>query len=122
MNKPTAKKRGFTLIELVVSMMLAGICSLLAGRLFVEAYRQYYAYRDRDAIFFDESRQEALARKMLYKHPGKCREDSSYAFTGERADSLRTAFPYAELRCEADLATGRVLVCPSEALCLPVKQ
>lgn len=115
----TAHKKGFTLIELIVTMMLAGICSLLAARLFVEAYRQYYAYRERDAAYFAEYRDEVLFKKMLRESPWSCRVDGSFAFTGDNADSLAKAAPGHNLRCETNPKNGRILICFKPETCVP---
>ena len=114
-------RQGFTLIELVVSLLLAGICTLLTTRLFVEAYKLYYSYRDKDSGFFSEYRDELHFRKLLREQPWVCREDGSFAFTTEGQDSLLDKRTDSSLRCEQAPGTGRILVCIEHHICVPGK-
>lgn len=112
---------GFTLIELVVTILLAAICSLLAARLFVEAYRQFYSYRDRNAAFFAEYRDELRFRKLLHEHAWVCREDGSFSFEGHGNDTLQFTQIFPTPRCETNQRTGRTLICLKPGVCVPGK-
>ena len=112
-------QQGFTLIELVVTLLLAGICLLLATRLFVEAYRQYYAYRDRNATFFAEYNNVIRFRTLLKEQSWTCREDGSFSFTGNHLDSTNGTTLFPSALCEKSSKTGRVLICIKPEVCVP---
>ena len=114
-------RRGFTLIELVVTILLSGLCSLVATQLFIEAYRQYYSYSNRDAKFFAEYRDELHFRRLLREQPWICREDSSFVFIGDNKDSLMSIVPYQSVSCEKNQKTGRILICIKHESCVPGK-
>jgi len=103
-------KLSFTLIEVLVTVTLVGICVLLSMNIFLEGYRQNVFYRNKNAIFFDSAKKDALAKKMLEEYPGECKNDGNYIFYGEKGDSLKKVFPYIDMPCSVDLKTGRSVV------------
>jgi prepilin-type N-terminal cleavage/methylation domain-containing protein len=65
MNERFYKKSraGFTLIELVVTMIVGALGVALALGLFLAGHREHTAYKLRSLDFFDAARSDALLRK-----------------------------------------------------------
>ncbi|SHL46051.1 prepilin-type N-terminal cleavage/methylation domain-containing protein [Fibrobacter sp. UWOV1] len=65
-------KRGFTLIELVVTIAVSGIFFTLAMNLYVQAVKGQLAFTKKDAAYMQRTVDNALTKRMLQEHPGKC--------------------------------------------------
>ena len=100
------QKRGFTLIELVVTMAVTGIFITLAMNLYSSANSAFVNYRKSHGTFFTYNVIKAKSERALREHPGVCIKDldsdeaAIYRFTGEDADSLNEAFPLRPLNCK----------------------
>lgn len=100
------QKRGFTLIELVVTMAVAGIFMTLVMNLYSSANSAFITYRKSNDTFFAYNVVRAKSERALREHPGVCIKDldsdeaAIYRFTGEDADSLNEAFPLRPLNCK----------------------
>jgi prepilin-type N-terminal cleavage/methylation domain-containing protein len=103
-----ATKRGFTLIELVVTLCIAGIFSTFAMEYYLQAVKANRVAAERDHSYFEYNVNKNRLKKTLAENEGFC-EDGIYHFTGEASDSLTTAIPFAQLQC-SPIAHGRTLV------------
>ena len=65
-------KRGFTLIELVVTIAVSGIFFTLAMHLYTQAVKGQLAFTKKDAAYMQRTVDNALTKRMLQEHPGKC--------------------------------------------------
>ena len=103
-----ATKRGFTLIELVVTLCIAGIFSTFAMEYYLQAVKANRAAAERDHSYFEYNVSKKRLKKAIAENDGIC-EDGFYHFTGDAADSLTTAIPFVPLQC-SPIAHGRTLV------------
>lgn len=94
------KKKGFTLIELVVTMAVTSIFVTLAMHLYVSANGSFVSYKKSHEEYFDYNVKKATAEKMLRENPGACDQSRIFSFTGESADSLNEAFPFPSPKCD----------------------
>lgn len=106
--KHYTSKKGFTLIELVVTMAVSAIFFTLAMHMFTTANGAFVSYKKSHADYFDYNVKKASAEKMLRNNPGECSE-GNFTFTGESADSLNEVFPFPAPKC-AKLDSKRYLV------------
>lgn len=97
-------KRGFTLIELVVTIAVSGIFFTLAMHLYTQAVKGQLAFTKKDTAYMQRSVDIALTKKMLQKHPGKC-IDGKYALDSD------TEIPhlFQNMQCK-ELKRGRIVV------------
>ena len=97
-------KRGFTLIELVVTIAVSGIFFTLAMHLYTQAVKGQLAFTKKDAVYMQRSVDIALTKKMLQEYPGKC-IDGNYI-----VDSDTETHPLIQnLKCK-ELKRGRIVV------------
>lgn len=106
--KYNTNKKGFTLIELVVTMAVSGIFFTLAMHMFTTANGAFVSYKKSHEDYFEYNIKKAVAEKMLRNNPGEC-TDGNFAFTGDVADSLNEAFPFPTPKC-AKLDSKRNLI------------
>ncbi|MCF0215765.1 MAG: prepilin-type N-terminal cleavage/methylation domain-containing protein [Fibrobacteraceae bacterium] len=66
------KCHGFTLIELVVTMAVAGIFFTLAMHLYTQAVKGRIAFEKKDAAYIQRTVDVAKTKRILQEHPGKC--------------------------------------------------
>lgn len=97
-------KRGFTLIELVVTIAVSGIFFTLAMNLYVQAIKGQLAFTKKDAIYMQRTVDIALTKKMLQENPGKC-VDGKYILDSD-TENLRLIN---NLQCKK-LKRGRIVV------------
>ena len=103
-----ATKRGFTLIELVVTLCIAGIFSTFAMEYYLQAVKANRVAAERDHSYFEYNVSKKLLKRVLADNKGEC-IDGIYRFVGESADSLNATVPFPELKCSS-IAHNRTLV------------
>ena len=101
-------KKGFTLIELVVTLCIAGIFSTFAMEYYLQAVKANRAAAEKDQSYFEYNKNKNIMKKTLIDNRGEC-VDGIYRFVGENADSLNTTVPFPELKC-SPIPHGRTLV------------
>lgn len=104
-----ASKRGFTLIELIVTMAVSGIFFTLAMNMFSTANGSFVSYKKAHEEYFDYNVKKAKANRMLLDNTGSCQENGEFHFTGDSADSLDMEFPFPQPKCK-DVDHKRTLV------------
>lgn len=98
-------KKGFTLIELIVTMAVSGIFFTLAMNMFSTANGSFVSYKKAHESYFDYNVKKAIANRMLSEHQGTCDNQGNFHFSGDStrfisADSLDKAFPFPESKCK----------------------
>lgn len=93
-------KKGFTLIELVVTMAVSSIFFTLALNLYGSANNAFLNYKITHEFYFEYNVMKANADRQLRENPGECTPDGNYIFTGVKADSLNEAFPFQVPKCK----------------------
>lgn len=104
-----ASKRGFTLIELIVTMAVSGIFFTLAMNMFSTANGSIVSYKKAHEEYFDYNVKKAKANRMLLDNTGSCQENGEFHFTGDSADSLDMEFPFPQPKCKV-LDNKRLLI------------
>lgn len=97
-------KKGFTLIELIVTMAVSGIFFTLAMNMFSTANGSFVSYKKAHEAYFDYNVKKAIANRMLNEHQGTCDNQGNFHFSGDStrfisADSLDKAFPFPSPKC-----------------------
>lgn len=93
-------KKGFTLIELVVTMAVSGIFFTLALNLYGSANNAFLNYKKTHEAYFEYNIMKANANRLLRENPGNCDPDGNYIFRGDKADSLNEVFPFPAPKCK----------------------
>ena len=102
------KKQGFTLIELVVTISLAGFFSTFAMQYYLQAVKANNMAAKRNNSYFEYNISKNILKRTLAGNRGEC-VDGIYRFVGESADSLNSTVPFPELKC-SPIAHDRTLV------------
>lgn len=92
MKRATRSKRGFTLIELVVTMAVTGIFFTLAMNLYCNANRALAGDREIDSLYFDYNVAKAETERFLREHPDFC--------TTSDAEKIENRPPFWPLACK----------------------
>lgn len=93
-------KKGFTLIELVVTMAVSSIFFTLALNLYGSANNAFLNYKITHEFYFEYNVMKANADRQLRENPGECTPDGNYIFRGDKADSLNEVFPFPAPKCK----------------------
>lgn len=106
-------KRGFTLIELVVTIAVSGIFFTLAMNLYVQAVKGQLAFTKKDAAYMQRTVDNALTKRMLQEHPGKC-VNGKYILNSDTdvvlSPDSKASLPHLHsLQCK-ELKRGRIVV------------
>ena len=102
------KKHGFTLIELVVTISLAGIFSTFAMEYYLQAIKANNIAAKRNSSYFEYNVSKNILKRTLAGNRGEC-VDGTYRFVGESADSLNATVPFPKLTCRP-IAHDRTLI------------
>ena len=91
-------KKGFTLIELIVTIGISGIFFTMAMHMFYSANSIFANNKKIHEYYFEYNVKKAKAEKMLRNNPGIC-SNGSFLFIGDAADSLNNEFPFPAPKC-----------------------
>lgn len=91
-------KKGFTLIELIVTLAISGIFFTLALHMFGTANGAFANFSKTNDDYFKYNVKKATAEKMLHNNPGVC-TNGIFSFIGDAADSLNKVFPFPTPQC-----------------------
>lgn len=101
-------KKGFTLIELVITISVAGIFSTFAMNYYLQVIKAKQAMDKRHDEYFEFNVVKSKLKCALQDNEGECKE-GKYTFNIEQNDLQQAVFPASGLECKA-LAHNRVLV------------
>lgn len=98
-------KNGFTLIELIVTMAVSGIFTILAFNLYSTANYTFLKDKNKHDVFFDYNVKKSKTIQMLRNHPGSCEkqefaEELHFSFKGDSAEILNENLPFKPLQCK----------------------
>jgi prepilin-type N-terminal cleavage/methylation domain-containing protein len=101
-------KKGFTLIELVVTISVAGIFSTFAMNYYLQAIKAKQAMVEKHDEYFEYNVVKSKLKRALLDYEGECKR-GKYTFKADQSCFEQPTVPAAGLDCKV-LDHSRVLV------------